>query len=490
MEDWVTIRNLKKRNPALGTRTIAGLIGISRNTVKAALKNNQEPQYERKECVNDDIKPYEDYIFEALTNTRLLKSRVLEDIKSKGYKGSKSAFYRHCEKIKQTGAQTFKPYETAPACQAQFDWSPYSVVIGSMLTKVYVYSYIHGFSRWRIYESSLSETQGSVFEALENSFIESGGICERVQTDNAKCFVTNASKENFVWNRRYLAFCGHYGFQPSRSLPGHPWSKGKVERPFNFLEEHFIKGNEFESFEDFTTRLKDFQCRVNTRVHSTTRAKPVDLFEAETPLLLRLPPTRYVGIKEEVRKATADCLVSFNGNRYSIPYLFATHEVWVKISKGYFIEIYSSQNKLIARHKLSTEKGKVIMLREHYKDHNIERGNWQRLSTLFADMFPANKWMLEKIKTQKRINPNYHLTRIIDMARYYKKEDIEKAFETCREFNIYNAMFIKGILENNSSCFDIEPVAIETLNKIKIEAIDTKRPLDYYNIQGYINGTK
>jgi DNA-binding transcriptional regulator YhcF (GntR family) len=37
MEDWVTIRNLKVENPNLGTRTIATMIGISRNTVKKAL---------------------------------------------------------------------------------------------------------------------------------------------------------------------------------------------------------------------------------------------------------------------------------------------------------------------------------------------------------------------------------------------------------------------------------------------------------------------
>lgn len=481
MEDWVTIRNLKKRNAALGTRQIARLLGISRNTVKSALRSNELPRYERKSKINPDIKPFEDYIYQAITIRHLIKSRVLEDIKSKGYKGSKSAYYRYCEKIKQSELKTFKPYETAPACQSQFDWSPYSILIGGNLVQVYVYSYIHGFSRWRVYEASLSQTQGSVFEALENSMIESGGICDRLQTDNAKCFVTNASKDNLIWNKRYLAFCGHYGFKPTRSLPGHPWSKGKVERPFNFLEEHFIKGNSFDSFEDFLNRLKSFQDKVNNRVHATIREKPVSFFEKEQPLLYELPKTRYVNIKEEVRKVTADCLISYNGNRYSVPYLFATKEVWIKVSKGYFIEIYSSQNKLIAKHKLSPEKGKVIMIEEHYKNHSIERGNWKRLSEKFADLFADHKWLLDKIKTQKRINPNYHLTRIMDMEKYYRKNDMEKAFEMCREFNIYNATFIKGYLENNSSVYEIEVIRIEAMTKKKFDKTDIKRSLDYYN---------
>ena len=484
MEDWVTIINLKKRNSELGTRGIARLLGISRNTVRNALRSEEAPKYERKTKINPDIKPFENYIWQGLTQRRLRKSRVLEDIKSKGYKGSQSAFYRYCDKIKQTETKTFKPYETAPACQAQFDWSPYSILVGGNLVKVYVFSYILGFSRHRIYEASLTETQGSVFEALENSMIETGGVCERVQTDNAKCFVTNASRDNFKWNSRYLAFCGHYGFKPTRSLPGHPWSKGKVENPFDYLEDHFIKGNSFESFEDFLNRLKIFQDEVNNRVHSTTKVKPAELFQKEQPSLYKLPKTRYVSIKEEVRKVSADCLISYSGSRYSVPYLFATKQVWVKISRGCYIEIYSSQNKLIARHRLSPVKGKVIIDEEHYNNHSIERGNWGRLYQAFCEKFPDYLWLPEKLKTQKRINPNYHLTRIMDMAKYYSGNDMEEAFEKCREYNIYNASFIRGYVENHASVFKTEPIRIEEMSKKKIEKINIKRPLDYYNIKG------
>ena len=36
MMDWLTIRNLKKKRPDLGTRRIARLLGISKNTVRPA----------------------------------------------------------------------------------------------------------------------------------------------------------------------------------------------------------------------------------------------------------------------------------------------------------------------------------------------------------------------------------------------------------------------------------------------------------------------
>lgn len=59
MEDWVTIRNLKKKNQSLGTRTIADMLGISRNTVKKALASDEAPQYNRGERkINEAVVPF------------------------------------------------------------------------------------------------------------------------------------------------------------------------------------------------------------------------------------------------------------------------------------------------------------------------------------------------------------------------------------------------------------------------------------------------
>ena len=48
----------------------------------------------------------------------------------------------------------------------------------------------------------------------------------------------------------FLEFCGHY-IKPVACKVKRPKTKGKVERPFYPLEQHFIKGREFESFEEF-----------------------------------------------------------------------------------------------------------------------------------------------------------------------------------------------------------------------------------------------
>jgi transposase len=150
MEDWVTIRNLNCKGQSI--RAIAAMMGISRNTVRVALRRNKPPEYKRKEVINEDIAPFVDFIRESILVKKHRGSRVLEDIKSKGYGGSKSAFYRHLDGVRQScGRKSFKPYETAPGEQAQFDWSPYTVLVADELVKVFIHTYILGYSRYRVY---------------------------------------------------------------------------------------------------------------------------------------------------------------------------------------------------------------------------------------------------------------------------------------------------------------------------------------------------
>lgn len=126
MEDSVTIRTLKLRSPALGTRAIAGLLGISRNTVKDALASDRAPQYERAKVINPEIEPWVEFVTEGYLVKHLRVSRILADLRSKGFTGSQSALYRWIEeelkprRVAQN-AQAFQPYETKPGEQMQYD---------------------------------------------------------------------------------------------------------------------------------------------------------------------------------------------------------------------------------------------------------------------------------------------------------------------------------------------------------------------------------
>lgn len=447
MEDWITIKNLKAKNPDISLREIGRKVGVDHHTVKDALSRESPPEYSQRE--NPLLLPFKEVIFEMLNVKHFKGSRILEELRSKGYSGGKTALYSYLERIKIDQKRHYTPYETGPGEQSQFDWADYTVLMGGELVELTVFSYINSFSRTQLFEGSLIANQGAVFEAMEASIIESGGVPERIQTDNAKVFVINASRNNFQWNPRYLQFCAHYGFEPTRSLPAHPWSKGKVEKPFQYLEDHFIQGGVFEDFDDFIKKLKAFQLKANQRVHATTRRIPEELMVKDREAFSSLPQRRYVGVREEIRQVTLDCLFSFGGSRYSVPWFFAGKQVWIRVSKGYFLDIHSQASKLIWRHRLATRKGSVVIVKEHYRSFRKDEASFARLKVLFAEAFPDHGLFVEKLQAQKRSNAHRHLYQFLELAKLYGKEEMIEAIKVCLQFNVFNGSFISGFLEKN-----------------------------------------
>lgn len=496
MEDWVTIRNLKKKNPSLGTRAIAKLVGVSRSTVKKALVSEQYPSYSRDKKVNTAIEPFKEYIKECYLIKKQKVSVILGNLRSKGFTGSGISLYRYIgEQLKpeQEGGRAFMPYETLPGEQMLYDWADYSVTLGSELVKVYVHLTELGWSRYKVLSASLSIKQSDVLEAMEDAFFEFGGVASRIQVDNARAFVDDASVAHFRWNRRYLEFLGFYGVHPTRSLPRHPWSKGKVERPFGYVEDHFIMNRQFSSFDHFSKELKAFQNEINGKVHGITGKPPLEFFEKEKPQLQELPKNRstgelqrYIGYREESRKVTSDCLIAYSGNRYSVPSLYAGQEVWVRTSQGVRLLAFSKAGKLIATHTLKAGRGHVIIQKEHYRGYirSKDRESFfitaERLKERFQSYERMEDFLLGA-KAQKRINPDYNLYMIGRLFEDYADQDCVTAMQECFRYNCFSYAFIKGFLTANARIMvDLKPSA--RWHELSLPPTELKRDLKEYSL--------
>jgi transposase len=496
MEDWVTIRNLKKKNPSLGTRAISKLVGVSRSTVKKALGSEQCPRYSRDKKVNTAIEPFKEYIKESYIIKKQKVSVILESLRSKGFSGSGISLYRyigeHLKPEKENG-RAFMPYETLPGEQMLYDWSEYSVKLGSELVKVYVHLTELGWSRYKVLSASLTIKQSDVLEAMEDAFSHLGGVASRIQVDNARAFVDDASVAHFQWNKRYLEFLGFYGTHPTRSLPGHPWSKGKVERPFAYIEDHFIMNRHFTSFNQFFQQLKAFQNDINGKIHGVTGRAPLELYEKEKAQLLELPKNkstgelqRYVGYREESRKVTGDCLIAYGGNRYSVPCLYAGQEVWVRTSRGVRLLAFSKAGKLIATHDLKAGRGHVIIQKEHYRGYirSKDRESFfitgERLKERFQSYERMEEFLLGA-KAQKRINPDYNLYMIRRLFEDYADQDCVTAMKECFRYNCFSYAFVKGFLTAHAKVMvDLKPSA--RWHELLTFSADVKRDLKEYSL--------
>ena len=112
-----------------------------------------------------------------LVNDHFIGSRILRELRQRGYDGSQMAFYRFLNKVKAEEGRTKAciRYETLPGEQGQYDWSPYTVPLGGCLTKVVVFRLILGFSRRKCHFASLNASQTSAFEGIEHGLWKFGG---------------------------------------------------------------------------------------------------------------------------------------------------------------------------------------------------------------------------------------------------------------------------------------------------------------------------
>lgn len=452
MEAWTTIRYLHAQG--LGIRAITRELGLSRKAVRHALRADEVPRYRRPERPNPKLAPFEARIRELYFGQHLIGSRIVRELRAAGYVGCQSALYRYLASLRAAlpSRKVTERFETAPGRQGQFDWSPYQIELGGAVRRVVVYGMTLGYSRRKHYSASLDETQGSIFEAVELALRHFGGAPQELLVDNAKAFVLDANPAHFRWNPQFLELCGHYRLKPRACQVRRPQTKGKVERPFFYLEQQFIKGRAFASFAAFLEELARFEREdLDVRVHATTQQPPIERFEAEAAHLTPLPDGRFVGTLAESRQVSWDCRVSFRGSRYSVPAAQAGKRVWLLVSHGTHLSILDARRALLVEHALSPTKGATIILAEH--EAELRRGTPRTYAVLaeqFLERFPRHAVFLEGVASQHPHNPSAHLRGVLELAGLYDADSLERALALAHEYHGYSHGFVRGLLERTA----------------------------------------
>src|SRR5919199_4168485 len=453
LEAWTTIRYMHAQGTPI--RAICRELGVSRNTVRQALRSQSPPKYERPPRPNPKLAPFEAQIRTWYFGEKLIGSRILRELRALGYDGHRSALYRFLKHLKSEvpSARVTERFETPPGQQAQFDWSPYTIELGGELTRVIVFGMVLGYSRRKHYTASLDETQASIYEAIELSLRHFGGAPKQLVVDNAKAFVLDANPAHFRWNPQFLELCGHYRLRPTACQPYRARTKGKIERPFFYLEQQFIKGRQFASLTHFLDELTAFERDdLDVRVHTTTRERPIDRFARERPHLIPLPEQRFVGTLAMSRKVSWDCLVSYLGSRYSVPATYAGKMVWLLPSRGSHLLVLDAKRDVLADHQLSPTKGTIVMRPEHYAP--LRRGTARTyvvLAEQFLKHFPQRAAFLEGLLAQHKLDPTRHLRGIMELASLYDGASLDRALIIATEYNTYSHTFVRGILEHRAS---------------------------------------
>ncbi|BCO07987.1 IS21 family transposase [Desulfolithobacter dissulfuricans] len=358
----------------LSMRAIAKKLGIHRNTVKKHIEGNTLPQYRKKKRQKSILDPYRQVIDDYLAEDDYRATWILDRIRNMGYTGSYETLRDYVRKVKERHSRlAYARFETEPGRQAQVDWGDLQVENpdGSFSTK-YMFLMILGYSRAMYIEFVNQCTLETFLDCHIRAFHYLQGVPAEILYDNMKQVVTGRKQGKAVFNTEFLHFARHYNFTPRACPPYSPWVKGKAERPMDYVRQRFWRGYVYTSLEKLNRDAALWLDKTaNSRRHGTHGQRIYERWQQELAALTSLPPSDYDTSIKIYRKVYKDCQISYNGNRYLVPYKMVGKKVMLKI-KHRRILIYDD-NVLLASYEEARGKNELIGNRLFYEQLKRDR---------------------------------------------------------------------------------------------------------------------
>ena len=213
-------------------------------------------------------------------------------------------------------------YDFVPGQEMQHDTSPHRVtfatadkpVTAQCAGLVLAYSrrlFIQYYPRFTRFEAKTFLLEAARFMA---------GVCPVCIIDNTSVLLASGSGADAVIAPEMGAFARTLGFRFRAHQVGHPDRKGRIERPFAYVETNFLAGRYFVDFDDLNRQVLAWCCDVaNRKPKAALGMSPDAAYVIEQPHLVPLPDALPPVYELLERLVDLHGYVSVDTNRYSVP---------------------------------------------------------------------------------------------------------------------------------------------------------------------------
>lgn len=302
---------------------IARTLGVSRNTVRAALAAEGPPKYVRRPA-GPAVDEFEQRIREQLRAVPTMPATVIAE--RVGWDRGLTVFK---ERVRDLRPAYLPPdpasrttYEAGELAQFDF-WFPtieLPVGYGQSRTakRLPMMTTVTGYSRW---------SGGVLIPSRETEDLYAGWwrlLSEHLQ-GVPKTLVWDGEGAVGRWRARQPELTGHcqafrgvLGAKVVICKPADPEAKGMLERLHDYLERSFLPGRSFASPADFNAQLGEFFVKANARKMRVLGCTPGERVTADRAAMLSLPPVPpEVGWRKSMR-LPRDHYVRVDSNDYSV----------------------------------------------------------------------------------------------------------------------------------------------------------------------------
>lgn len=358
---------------------VARLLGVTEGTVRYHRKrgtvgaaDGRSKQNLKAAAHAEAISHWRDQQEDARVNLAALHDWLRRE---HGYGGSLKSVQRYWKRTFPAPAiRARRRVETPAGAQAQVDWAEFpGVVLGDEVVDLVALIVTLSWSRKRAVIWARSKDMLSWQTCQIACFERLGGVPAVLRIDNVKTAIARGAGAWGVVNETYRRFAVQLKFHVDACQPRHPRGKGKVERHVRDLRGTVDPRREvFDSLEALQAatdaRLEERAGRLRC---PTTGTSIAEAWEQERRLLTPLPETLAEPFDVVMRRPVGiDCLVSFEGRQYSVPFRFVGQEVEVR-GLAERVQILKDA-AVVAVHARHTAQ---LILRDeaHYEGEDTER---------------------------------------------------------------------------------------------------------------------
>jgi transposase len=321
VDDWAEIRRLH-RAEGLSIRTVARVRGVSRNTVRNALKADGPPRYQRRPAgsIVDAVEPR---IRELLqVHPRMPATVIAERV---GWERSIRVLSGRVAELRPlylppdpSGRTVYLPGEIG---QHDFWFPPIELPVGCGQTRTAkqlpVLTMITGYARH--VDGLLIPSRGAedLFAGWWQLLARLGAVPRTLVWDGEGA-VGRYRRGAPALTTDAHAFRGVLGAKVLICKPADPEAKGLLERVHGYLETSFLPGRSFTGPADFNAQLTQFFARANRRWRRALGCTPADRIGADKAAMLPLPPVAPATGWRVSLRLPRDYYVRLDSNDYSV----------------------------------------------------------------------------------------------------------------------------------------------------------------------------
>ena len=303
-------------------KAIARVLGISRNTVRAALASDGPPKYHRPPAgsVVDSVEPRIRELLQAYPampatviaerigwtrSIRVLSARVAE----------LRPVYRPPDPASRTA------YAAGEIAQCDLWFPPITLPVGfgqvRRPAQLPVLTMVAAYSRWLLALLIPSRKAQDLFAGWWQ-LIEQLGAVPRVLVWDGEGAIGRWRGGRSELTTDCQAFRGTLGAKVLVCRPADPEAKGLIERAHDYLERSFLPGRHFAGPAEFNAQLHAWLAVANTRPRRALGCAPTERITADTQAMLALPPVAPATGWRAGTRLARDHYIRLDSNDYSV----------------------------------------------------------------------------------------------------------------------------------------------------------------------------